>query len=375
MSKLPIKLLLLFIFSNGYSQYFSTQGTAQLTSNDPVIYRITPNSNASSGLITNYFPLNLSTSFELNFDMNFGSNDGNGADGMTFFLSNLCSPGLTSGGGLGLPAQNNLLVVEFDTYDNDPTFGDIPQDHIGIYKSGFTTLSNLIIQGQTAPICILNTCGNVENNTFIPIKIKWNYISATEQKLEVYVNNLLRASSITANHIADIFLGNNNVFWNISGSTGGLSNLQQVRFPSINSSFEACVGEAVLLTAPILGSNYIWSNNSSISNVANYTIITNETVSCTYTDFCGQTKSINYNLLPHLIPTPNVDLSPPDCGTNNGIIEILNPLNNSSLPIPTDLFISEISDHDPGALTYIELFNGTGTSKNLANYKIKVYNN
>ena len=375
MHKHALTFLLLFIFTTGYTQYFSTQGTAQLTSNTPVTYRITPNSNATSGLITNYFPLDLSTSFELNFDMNFGSLDSNGADGMTFFLSNLCSPGLTSGGGLGLPAVNDLLVVEFDTYDNGTSFGDIPQDHIGIYKSGFTTLSNLIIQGQTAPVCMLNNCGNVEDNTFIPIKIKWIYTSATQQKLEVYVNDILRASSTTANHVANIFLGNNNVFWSISGSTGGLSNLQQVRFPSISSSIENCIGSVVPLSAPLLGSNYVWSNNSSTTNVANYTISSNESVNCSYTDFCGQTKSISFNLLPHIIPTPTVEITNPNCGTNNGKIKILSPLNSSSLPIPTDLFISEVSDHDPGSLTYIEIYNGTGVSKNLANYKIKVYNN
>jgi gliding motility-associated-like protein len=375
MHKHTLTFLLLFIFTTGYTQYFSTQGTAQLTNNNPVTYRITPNSNATSGLITNYFPLDLSTSFELNFDMNFGSLDGNGADGMTFFLSNLCSPGLTSGGGLGLPAVNDLLVVEFDTYDNGTSFGDIPQDHIGIYKSGFTTLSNLIIQGQTAPVCMLNNCGNVEDNTFIPIKIKWIYTSATQQKLEVYVNDVLRATSTTANHIANIFLGNNNVFWSISGSTGGLSNLQQVRFPSISSSIEDCIGSVVPLSAPLLGSNYVWSNNSSTTNIANYTISSNESVNCSYTDFCGQTKSIGFNLLPHIIPTPTVEITNPNCGTNNGKIKILSPLNSSSLPIPTDLFISEVSDHDPGSLTYIEIYNGTGVSKNLANYKIKVYNN
>jgi gliding motility-associated-like protein len=375
MYKHALSFLLLFIFTNGYSQYFSTQGTAQLSSNNPVTYRITPNSNATSGLITNYFPLDLSTSFELNFDMNFGSLDGNGADGMTFFLSNLCSPGLTSGGGLGLPAVNNLLVVEFDTYDNDISNGDIPQDHIGIYKSGFTTLSNLIIQGQTAPVCMLNNCGNVEDNTFIPIRIKWIYTSATQQKIEVYVNDILRATSTTANHIANTFLGNNTVFWSISGSTGGLSNLQQVRFPTISSSIEACIGETASLSAPVLGSNYVWSNNSSTTNSANYTITTNESVNCSYTDYCGQTKSIGFNLLPHIIPTPTVEITQPDCGTSNGKIKILSPLNNSSLPIPTDLFISEVSDHDLGALTYIEIYNGTGVSKNLANYKIKIYNN
>ena len=142
---------------------------------------------------------------------------------------------------------------------------------------------------------MLNNCGNVEDNTFIPIRIKWIYTSATQQKLEVYVNDILRATSTTANHIANTFLGNNTVFWSISGSTGGLSNLQQVRFPTISSSMEACIGETVSLEAPVLGSNYVWSNNSSTTNSANYTINTNESVNCSYIDYCGQSKSISFN--------------------------------------------------------------------------------
>ena len=42
---------------------------------------------------------------------------------------------------------------------------------------------------------------------------------------------------------------------------------------------------------------------------------------------------------------------------------------------PTDLFISEITDAPSGSHTYIELFNGTGASINLADYEIRIHNN
>ncbi|MDP2161424.1 MAG: lamin tail domain-containing protein, partial [Flavobacterium sp.] len=72
--------------------------------------------------------------------------------------------------------------------------------------------------------------------------------------------------------------------------------------------------------------------------------------------------------------TPDVLVtSQPNCIINVGSIEVLNPLTGT--PPPTNLFISEVTDEDVGALTYVEIFNGTGNPVNLANYKIKIYNN
>lgn len=42
---------------------------------------------------------------------------------------------------------------------------------------------------------------------------------------------------------------------------------------------------------------------------------------------------------------------------------------------PTDLFISEVTDHGTGSHSYIELFNGTGTVIDLTDYEIRIHNN
>ncbi|MDI9256292.1 choice-of-anchor D domain-containing protein [Flavobacterium sedimenticola] len=43
--------------------------------------------------------------------------------------------------------------------------------------------------------------------------------------------------------------------------------------------------------------------------------------------------------------------------------------------IPTDLFISEFTDSNSGSLSYVEIYNGTGVTKNLSNYSLKTANN
>jgi large repetitive protein len=72
---------------------------------------------------------------------------------------------------------------------------------------------------------------------------------------------------------------------------------------------------------------------------------------------------------------PNVTVTQqPTCANPTGTIEFTSPV-NTVLPIPNNLFISEVTDANVGALTYVEIFNGTGAVVNLANYKLKIFNN
>jgi gliding motility-associated-like protein len=108
-------------------------------------------------------------------------------------------------------------------------------------------------------------------------------------------------------------------------------------------------------------------------------LISGMTVGTSYTvtasnGSCSSVASASFSNLAMLAspPTPTVTLVQPTCAVSTGTITITSPLN---LLLPSNLFISEVTDEDVGALTYIELFNGTGASVNLSNYKIKVYNN
>ena len=85
---------------------------------------------------------------------------------------------------------------------------------------------------------------------------------------------------------------------------------------------------------------------------------------------CYNEKSFNVTI--NSVPTPTFTATQSDCATATGTITVNSPTSQSG-SIPTDLFISEVTDESTGSLTYIEIFNGTGAPKNLANYKLRIY--
>jgi gliding motility-associated-like protein len=78
------------------------------------------------------------------------------------------------------------------------------------------------------------------------------------------------------------------------------------------------------------------------------------------------------------LPDPTVTVTQPTCTVPSGTIEVASPLNASGgAGTPGNLFISEVTDAPSGlgALTYVEIFNGTGAAVDLSGYKLNIYNN
>lgn len=293
---------LLICSFTGRGQQFRLQGNA--VQSGPLSYTLTTEGLSQSGMITNVYPLDLRTSFTLDFQLNFGTIDANGADGFAFLLNNSCTPQLTPGSGLGVMGINNSLIVEFDTWNNGTNFNDIAEDHIGIYSNGQLNQAGNIMDGLLQPVCMLPTCGNVEDGSWYEISIRWEYISALQQRLSVFFNGELRATS-TRNHIMDRFANQSVVFWSVAASTGGSFNLQQFRLARGNNNIPACVGQPVTLVAPALGTNYRWSNgNTSTTNTATYAAGSIGTFSCTYVDYCGDQRTVFFQV--DIFPNPTV---------------------------------------------------------------------
>lgn len=210
-------------------------------------YILTDNLTNQKSAMWSYDTLNLYHDFYLGFYFNFGVNDENGADGFTFTMQKSpISPYKwlgKEGGKLGVYGYDNViyppsLTVEFDTFDNPDEFPvvfddnslllgtlDNKGDHIGIYPN--CNLANpLLIPRQLINAPKLN----VEDGFPYCIGIEWK---ADSTKLNIYVNDVLRASLIK-DIISTIFSNNGNgVIWGITSATGVRINYQYIEYSTI----------------------------------------------------------------------------------------------------------------------------------------------
>jgi gliding motility-associated-like protein len=74
------------------------------------------------------------------------------------------------------------------------------------------------------------------------------------------------------------------------------------------------------------------------------------------------------------VPEATVNIVQPTCAVQQGTIEVTSPL-ISQINFPGDLFISQVTDAQPGGLTYVEIYNGTGGPVDLSNYRLIIYLN
>ena len=257
-------------------------------------------------MITNYYPVDLTKNFSITFQLNFGTKDATGADGFAFLLNNSCLPTLSNGSGLGVSGLAKSLIVEFDTWNNGSSWNDINEDHTGIYADGQLN-SNGVIADGTSPVCLSPSCADVEDGAWHDVTVQWEYLSSVSQRITVFFDTQKRITS-TRNHLLERFSNNAIVFWSVSASTGGNSNLQQLRVvPNNNNVINACIGKPFTLTAPSPGSAYVWSKGSSNTNIASFTTTGNEMINCSYTDFCGVRRTVNFTIVSNANPGVTVN--------------------------------------------------------------------
>ena len=315
-----LKILFILITISVNAQQFSLQGTAINQSQN--VYRLTFDQQLQAGMITSLYPLDLTQNFEIDFSAFFGSKNGQGADGIAFMFSKACSPSLMDGAGLGVAGTQNSLIVEFDTFNNGSGSFDTPNHHITIFRNGFLNQMNHVMDNVSSPQCASQNCSPIDNNTNHLIKIKWEYLSSSLQRVSVFFNNVLRVTS-TRNHILNSFNNENVVFYSISGSTGAFSNNQRVSIAENSVVYNVCSGGQTTLEAPALGSNYSWSVGNSTTNINTFTPTSSGIVTCNYTDFCNVNRTINFNVnLFPTIATPIITTNSPICDGANAIFTI-----------------------------------------------------
>jgi gliding motility-associated-like protein len=305
-------VLSLCLGSSAIGQNYTLNGDA--VSAGGTCVSVTQNQLWQNGSVWYNDQMDLSQPFSLEFNMTFGIQDANGADGMVFVLQTVGPDAIgSSGAGMGFAGFNPSFGIEFDTYQNSD-IGDPFEDHIAFMRDGIN--NHFSGQNLAGPVSVHPTNINVEDAQPHGIKITWN---PATQLVELYFDCLLRLSD-NINLVGSVFGGNPLVYWGFTGSTGGLPNLHQVCLAE-SYSFETdpimyiCAGESVELNAngnPQGAFNWIPSTGvnapTSQSTIATPAVSTN--YCCDYTDVCGNTTSTCIQV--EVETPPVIDAGPTD---------------------------------------------------------------
>jgi gliding motility-associated-like protein len=194
-------------------------------------YQLTPNVTFQQGAIWYSHQLNLANSFDYNFQIYLGNNNGAGADGMAFVIQNqsqTLGPAGTFGSQLGYGTfPGKSLGVEFDTHGNGAgaPYGDIPQHHIAIDTGGIQ------FPPAAGPVTALASGGNIDDGNWHTCEIVWTPGTET---MAVYFDGSQRLTcTFSAGLVASVFGGQNLLYWGWTGASGSKFNVQRIRVPLV----------------------------------------------------------------------------------------------------------------------------------------------
>ncbi|MBC8757722.1 CUB protein, partial [Kordia sp. YSTF-M3] len=291
-------------------------------------FEITENINFQSGAIWAGAPIDMTNDFVIEFRGFFGTNDANGADGITFIIKNTATPEIGSpGGGMGYEGINNSLAVEFDTWQNND-LGDPFFDHLAIVSSGNNNHNNAT--NLAGPIQASATTTNIEDGIEHIIRIEWTAATTT---IDVYFDCVLRLS-YSGDIVNTIFGGITNAFFGFTGSTGGAVNLQRVCFDYVSfantlalDDQTICAGTTVntIDAAVTAATSYAWTPTTGVSDptISNptFTPTTTTTYTVNITNSCAEVIQESFTITVAPSPTANTvpDQNVCDDITNDGV--------------------------------------------------------
>jgi hypothetical protein len=264
-------------------------------------YQVTPALQWQNGAFWSNTQIDLTEDFNLQFEVNLGATDADGADGVVFVLQRLGSNILgASGGGMGYSSFGQSLGIEFDTFQN-LEYNDPAYDHLSIEING--DVNHYGPNNISWPVQMSSTNANTEDGANHIVSIDWK---AGTQTLNVFFDCEFRLQA-TYDLVNLVFGGQSLVFWGFTGATGNLVNAQSVCvLPQAlsSASYEICPGSNVMINAgPSVDQVYTWtpvdylSDPFIINPVASPPVTTVYQV--TYLDLCNVfvNKSVTVNVL------------------------------------------------------------------------------
>ena len=309
--------ILLFTVSNHVFAQFITHADAfESTINEYCkCITITPNENYKLGSFWSEMPLDLSESFEIIVKPTFGciTESADGGDGIAFLLQTNGTSQLPTGdgGNLGYNGISPSLVVQFDTYrdnpiiypdNNDPGGGFFPYyDHVGLMKNGSCNheTDDDFSTGPFSPIFTdVEDCNLYSDHQ---ITLLWDVTSQNFQV--IYCNDVQGCFTVADQNIDisnDIFSGNTLVNWGFTGSTGGAKNEQGIcvqyfdRQPTLKDTI-VCFQENLIIDLSCMNNfSFEWKDMSgnvlSTSSVFDIIATTNDNFELSITnEYTGRT--------------------------------------------------------------------------------------
>ena len=210
-----------------------------------------------------------------------------------------------------------------------------------IGSSGFATITITVPPAGNVDLVVLNIRNTVCN---IPI------VGLTSS---VVVNPLPVATISAPSSFACI--GSNAIF-NVTGT------------PNAVVSYTINGGTPQAVTLDASGAAVL-----DIPSVVNVEVVLLSVVNNSTT--CSNTISAQVaNVAIVTVPVPTATIVQPTCAVQNATVTVTSPL-ISQLNFPGNLFISQVTDAQPGGLTYVEIYNATGAAVDLSNYRLVVYLN
>ena len=245
---------------------FNLAGNASISGNEATL---TLAQNGKKGMIWSDFKIDLDEDFSVEADLYFGSKNSGGADGIAFVMQPLSNDQGSPGGGIGYAGISPSIAIEFDTYYNGGSDATT-NDHAAIIKDGN-------VYGNHSAYTPYNDLGDIEDGNYHRVIINWDastkifsmsFDGAQKLSVEIDIKNT-------------IFSGNPEVYWGFTAATGGLNNLQKVKFieycqtpfgcadlPEISSNTTTIVsGQSIVLSSTATSSIFLWSDGSSNSSL------------------------------------------------------------------------------------------------------------
>ncbi len=280
-------------------------------------YQITANNEWELGAVWFNEQLDLTEPFTINVDVNLGSADATGADGIVFVMQSVGPLAIgDAGGGLGFEGFNPSFGVEIDTWQNVDV-GDPASDHVAFHRDGINW-HNAPYFNLAGPVPARADGANIEDGQDHRFKLVWD---PAVPSVEFYFDCTLRLS-LEVDLVTEIFSGNADVWWGFTGSTGGSSNAQSVCITSASVGLppehELCAGDAVTLELTAAEEGTVsWSPEDGLSNPNAASTVASPAVTtlytATWTDVCGESLEATTTVVVEDIPLPDLPDSAAFC--------------------------------------------------------------